>query len=542
MSLPVILTATLIWTLLVVSLKLLDHNLNGFIARQLDSRSITLKLFLFRYQTASIPPCLTSFTRRHRDGLRRFYGVGTLVVVCFVPVICLSLVGNVVFTISAMKESNAPQVSPNFSKDMTSIPNQSFRVVLSNQSNRFQKQTFTHSRRILHLKPRTEAAKPSTTKLTFFPHLPSLTFQRSDISLIFIALLVSVGIHEMGHLLCALTYQTQVSSIGVFVAFLFPGAFVAVSNLKQHPIWHQLQIVCAGIWHNLVVIVITIFTITLIPILSLPLYTHGGAVIITSLPPKSALSPSVSVGDIITAVADTNMTNGVSSFESVLSRLHGDSSSGPPGFCLPEKLFRQKDAACCRAAQWKAFQPTHTTRCFTTDSRAACLDAVKAALQPTCETHQDCKFNRRCVRPKLYQNDRLIVLTVKRKKHDVVRVLFDGSVLQLWRSVVVSNYVPRAWHWMNSWFVQIVACVDFPVLMVRLLWFIAGVCVVLAGSNMAPGMFLDGQLFAGLVILVIGKQLRWKQRVVKRLETVIVWSTTVMVVTNVLLSIWFMAT
>eukprot|EP00178_Gracilaria_changii_P023306 TRINITY_DN70632_c0_g1_i1.p1 TRINITY_DN70632_c0_g1~~TRINITY_DN70632_c0_g1_i1.p1 ORF type:complete len:529 (-),score=46.11 TRINITY_DN70632_c0_g1_i1:939-2525(-) len=518
--------ATLTWTIIIVALKLLDFHLAGAVAQALYSRRITLRLFWLRYQTACIPRCVRAFARRRARVLRLFYATGVVVTAFAVPLVCALLLTNVGVMLGA-----------------TRARHEGMGIMLNgvmNGSTRSAVEHIVRSRRtLLQIAPRSKPIEASVMKLSFLSQMPSLTFRQSDALLVFVALLASVLIHELGHLLCALLYQAHVTTMGLFVAFLFPGAFVTLNNLHQHPICHQLQIVCAGIWHNLITVLITRFIIAIVPVLSLAFYTRPGSLIITSLPANSPLSPSVSVGDIITTVADTEITHGQSSFESALFRLH--SQSNAPGFCIPQRWLRPpKNGACCRSAQWSAFHPSRTTRCFTTQSREVCLDAVHVALQPMCNTTQDCKPRMRCARPKLQAHHRLIVLSVKRKEHGLVRVLYDGTVPQLWRAVQVSEYVPRGWQWMNAWFMRLLVMFDVPPMIIRMLWFVAAFCLVLAASNMAPALFLDGQLFIGLVILMVGIRLRWKQRLIKRIETWIVYSATLIVITNVLLSVHFM--
>jgi len=47
----------------------------------------------------------------------------------------------------------------------------------------------------------------------------------------------------------------EIEYVAIFVAVLFPGAFVALNYdlLQNRPLFSMLRIYCAGIWHNVVV-------------------------------------------------------------------------------------------------------------------------------------------------------------------------------------------------------------------------------------------------------------------------------------------------
>jgi len=47
----------------------------------------------------------------------------------------------------------------------------------------------------------------------------------------------------------------EIEYVAIFVAVLFPGAFVALNYdlLQNRPLFSMLRIYCAGIWHNVMV-------------------------------------------------------------------------------------------------------------------------------------------------------------------------------------------------------------------------------------------------------------------------------------------------
>lgn len=69
---------------------------------------------------------------------------------------------------------------------------------------------------------------------------------------IFSLLLCSV-VHELGHAMAAVREDVRFFGIGVIIFFIVPIAFVHLSDeqLKSLPVKNYLRILCAGIWHNI---------------------------------------------------------------------------------------------------------------------------------------------------------------------------------------------------------------------------------------------------------------------------------------------------
>ncbi|KAF9195676.1 Membrane-bound transcription factor site-2 protease [Haplosporangium sp. Z 11] len=94
----------------------------------------------------------------------------------------------------------------------------------------------------------------SEDDMVFIPVIPGVTFPLSHLPYYLLALLVSGVIHEAGHAIAAAREKIQVSSTGIFLYILYPGAFVDISSRAMAimtPL-QQLRVICAGVWHNAV--------------------------------------------------------------------------------------------------------------------------------------------------------------------------------------------------------------------------------------------------------------------------------------------------
>ncbi|ONM39730.1 Peptidase M50 family protein [Zea mays] len=73
-----------------------------------------------------------------------------------------------------------------------------------------------------------------------------------DTTIIIMSTILSIVFHEFGHAIAAASEGLQIEYVAIFVAVLFPGAFVALNYdlLQNMPLFSMLRIYCAGIWNN----------------------------------------------------------------------------------------------------------------------------------------------------------------------------------------------------------------------------------------------------------------------------------------------------
>lgn len=76
-----------------------------------------------------------------------------------------------------------------------------------------------------------------------------------DTTIIIMSTILSIVFHEFGHAIAAASEGLQIEYVAIFVAVLFPGAFVALNYdlLQNMPLFSMLRIYCAGIWNNVMV-------------------------------------------------------------------------------------------------------------------------------------------------------------------------------------------------------------------------------------------------------------------------------------------------
>ncbi|KAJ2823687.1 hypothetical protein FBU31_004205 [Coemansia sp. 'formosensis'] len=90
------------------------------------------------------------------------------------------------------------------------------------------------------------------------PVIPGVTMPLGHLWYYLLSLVACAVVHELGHALAAARAGIGLRSFGLFVLGVYPGAFVDLprDKLEQAPAIQQLRIVCAGVWHNAVTVML----------------------------------------------------------------------------------------------------------------------------------------------------------------------------------------------------------------------------------------------------------------------------------------------
>ena len=99
------------------------------------------------------------------------------------------------------------------------------------------------------------------------PMIPGINIPAEHAFVFFVVGLVSTLIHEAGHGIAAALHDVYIESCGIFLQAVLPGAFVELHtpqlfNLKP---FQQLRITCAGVWHNIIVGLLSLLLFACLP-------------------------------------------------------------------------------------------------------------------------------------------------------------------------------------------------------------------------------------------------------------------------------------
>ncbi|XP_076330816.1 membrane-bound transcription factor site-2 protease [Tachypleus tridentatus] len=117
------------------------------------------------------------------------------------------------------------------------------------------------------------------------PVMPGINLPLSDILYYLMTLLVCSVIHEIGHALAAVRANVRIQGCGLFIFGIFPGAFVDLptEHVSMLSAWQQLQLFCAGVWHNMILAGIAGLLLLMNPYFASLLYQSDAGVSVISV-------------------------------------------------------------------------------------------------------------------------------------------------------------------------------------------------------------------------------------------------------------------
>ncbi|KZT35486.1 hypothetical protein SISSUDRAFT_163590 [Sistotremastrum suecicum HHB10207 ss-3] len=305
---------------------------------------------------------------------------------------------------------------------------------------------------------------PESTQLGFYAIIPGVTVPISHLVPIFLSLFVSQVLHEAGHAIAAATESISLSSAGLSLFVIFPSAFVSFPpSLSLIPAHGRLRIICAGVWHNLIIWgVISLWAWSPLGSLLWDVigYTDvsGEGRVIVGHAEGSALASHLPVRDLITHLDDVSLADTPTNHDVWSTFLTSDSPHrGGAGWCVPGAWFESQPSLCCPPMNLKATPPEIQTSCFEelTRGRGAkaqhCLDPL-ALFTPSgnepalrCWSQDECASGT-CIVP--HSSAQLLRIRVKPfiwvSETPTSRVVvWNGPRTEVFEEVQVGIYQPK---------------------------------------------------------------------------------------------------
>ncbi|KAG7166652.1 membrane-bound transcription factor site-2 protease-like isoform X2 [Homarus americanus] len=394
-----------------------------------------------------------------------------------------------------------------------------------------------------HLRPLQEQ-----TVQALQPMVPGINLPVKELPYYFFTLLIASVIHEAGHAIAAVKEDVHVNGFGFLLMFVLPGAYVDVptEEIRTLTPFRQLKILCAGVWHNIVLVLLALGIGLSTPFILQPLYVHGRGLTVMKLSQDSpAKGPTgLEVGDVITAV---NRQTVVSVHE-WLQCLVSSVTSDQMGFCVPESVVHTYDETIHHAFEGA----DGSVQCCSGDSDAhLCfelledreLDKGVSAMQPfsclparmavslsmkTCINSVACPTDTHCLAPSLRNASRLMQLSRRgrngERKEDV---LYLGPPSYLYHTVTLTSYIPKFSFLSLTWPNTIEVYCDY---MVKF----SGALAVL---NMIPVVYLDGYWIFGAVIDMLLSS-RCDQVTRKIIHAVVTMIGSLLLFLNIIIGVW----
>nr|SVE79570.1 EOG090X08FA [Daphnia magna] len=365
------------------------------------------------------------------------------------------------------------------------------------------------------------------------PVVPGVNLPSTDLPYYLITLLVCTIVHETGHALASVSEQIPLISFGLIVWLVVPAAFVELptKDVTSLSPWKQLKIYCAGVWHNIVLSIIAFFIVTSLPILLMPLFQTGVGVSVLNLDGYSVGGyHDFQIGDQLTGVNGCRVTEDNTWERCLAAILHASSS----GFCVNNaylsSVVANDQLGCCNNSE---LSQSHLCFLSSSDSISRnryCLRAREVSESSTawCSNHQDCFHNQSCLKPLFHselenETDSSRLILIQRK--NAASIIFVGHPDEIYRSVSVSNYVPRTF--IGPKYVNVIF---------HLMWYLFSFSAGLAVLNVVPCIYMDGQYIVGALTEMVfegcesGSMKRQAQRA-------LIFSGTSLVIVNIAFSL-----
>jgi S2P endopeptidase len=332
---------------------------------------------------------------------------------------------------------------------------------------------------------------PTADNQILTPVIPGVNVPNSQLVYYFLAIMISGVIHEFGHALAAVSTNKNVTSFGMFLMFIYPGAFVDIpvedfhfSNPQptRRDLLASLKVFTAGGWHNAVLALLAFFCIAGQGVILAPFFAHAtGGVIVTSVRADSAMARDFRAGDQIVAINGCPVTHGTEEWDECWVAL-AEQGFKPLKYCVAEStLGSDLHADCCVEDTLSSEQCWER---FKDDKSQQFCHSVKTIIADNeyCKTNSDCHSDEACVAPVLPKDYMILHIKFSNGK----QYYYAANPADFYLSVKVSNFQKR-FDWL--FFVPI----NLPELWSKFFNYLMSISGALGLMNLAPVYYLDGE-------------------------------------------------
>ncbi|GBB92076.1 hypothetical protein RclHR1_01960026 [Rhizophagus clarus] len=342
----------------------------------------------------------------------------------------------------------------------------------------------------------------------FIPVIPGVTLPTSHLIYYLIALFICGIIHEAGHAIAAYCESVPIDYAGIFLYFFYPGAFVSFSELhfNKCSFRKKLRILCAGVWHNVVIflfgmLILNSGIVTLLMSLTGYRSVEGTGVSVISVE-SSDLTGILYPSTLITKLDDYELNEASLDKWNKFLLKNYELTKGDYGFCASEKDITPA-LDCCDITAIHPYGNSEDKEisCFQRSDQnnshykeLSCLHARPILVninEQRCRKDLDCDNpSPMCVLPytpvgfpvpvRIYFKHPSWIANQKENKEQVL--LWLGDLENLWEIVQVSTFQPR-WSWVPLW---------IPFAVEIIIRYTVSFSLALCILNILPAFQLDG--------------------------------------------------
>lgn len=311
-------------------------------------------------------------------------------------------------------------------------------------------------------------------------------------------------VHELGHAFAAVLEDVPLTGFGFNVLLVLPVAYTHIGSEQINGLraWRRLRILCAGIWHNILLAAFCFAIMSLLPILLLPFYSIDKSVIVKSMQRDSPISGErgLQIDDVITSINDCRIKNLETWYTCLANTI-----KYPPAYCIPSEYVLDHDESvpvhhtadgiveCCDRNNEKnmCFEYINEEGSYSLIElpQFMCLNVrntISHSKDYCHRTHGKCKDSY-CIKPMM--NNATTLMQIKRN-NDKNDVMYIGHPSDLAYTIKVSPFVPKTFL-LNANFA------DGSLLLLR---YLVVFSLGLATLNVIPCFYFDGYHITSTII------------------------------------------
>ncbi|CAF3510994.1 unnamed protein product [Adineta steineri] len=352
--------------------------------------------------------------------------------------------------------------------------------------------------------------KNDRDKLLIQPIIPGVNVPLEQLGHFFLALLVCTVFHEFGHAVAATAEQVRLNGCGYFVLILYPGAYVDLNHEQVLMIsaYRQLRIYCAGIFHNIVLVLVAVAFLLIHPIFLRHFFIETATV--SHIAKNSPISNLLPIHSTIESI-DGCLIHTSKDWYQCLRSIRDKHSLQSSGYCLTQaeiqllsshiELNQTSNYDCCQNLSQKNY-------CFLYHSEqdshqnGACMEARSVTKYNSCLLNSDCQIQGNdflCVHPFSADN---ITRLIRISHNQGPVILFVGSINEIYRTITIQSYQAKY----N--FIPTILISDIPLFF----QYVGAFSFALAFFNAVPCYGLDGQHILSSLIEYLSPNLYRKYR------------------------------
>lgn len=282
--------------------------------------------------------------------------------------------------------------------------------------------------------------------------VPGITLPINEIGFYVATLLISSVFHEIGHAIASVLEDVPLIGFGIRFYFIIPMAYTEIGTeaMEKLRYWSKLRILCAGVWHNLVLGLISYLILIQIPAFASLLYSTGSGLYILEIEKQSPIygPKGLQNEDIIEMINRVRVTDENSYFDALIETL-----KNKPKYCVSSDFVHTHDESvnvetvkdrveCCDRNNFENLCFEH----FIVNGMLEmppfmCLN-IRRMIEHSvgyCDEQDNCNSGFYCIKPLL--DNRTTLIQVHRKAQR--EVIYLGNPGDIYKTVKMSKFIPK---------------------------------------------------------------------------------------------------